>query len=60
MIYTLFIYHPAQQKYKLNIEYIENPINTDEMNKCFERAILQNPEMYGWEYKKFKKLSGKP
>ena len=30
----------------------------DEMNKHFERAIRINPEMYGWEYKKFRKLPG--
>lgn len=59
-LYFVYLTPGTTKKYKLNIEYIANPINTDEMNKCFERAILQNPEMYGWEYKKFKKLSGKP
>ena len=51
-LYFVYLSPGTTKKYKLNIEYIENPINTDEMNKCFERAILQNPEMYGWEYKK--------
>ena len=33
-------------------------MSVDQMNKYFEKAIIQSPELYGWEYKKFRKLSG--
>tara|TARA_E500000075_G_scaffold26244_1_gene22949 strand:+ start:7010 stop:7822 length:813 start_codon:yes stop_codon:yes gene_type:complete len=57
-LYFAYFSKGTQKKYKLNIESVENFISTDEMNKYFERAIRINPEMYGWEYKKFRKLPG--
>jgi len=55
-----FVYFTAgkSRKYKFNCEKIESPMTVDEMNKHFERAINKSPELYGWEYKKFRKLSG--
>jgi len=55
-----FVYFTAgkNKKYKFNCEKIPNPMSVDQMNKCFERAISKSPELYGWEYKKFRKLSG--
>ena len=35
---------------------IESPITTKQMNQHFEEAINSAPEIYGWEYKKFRKL----
>ena len=34
----------------------QSMITTAEMNGFFEEAILTAPELYGWEYKKFRKL----
>ena len=31
-------------------------MTTDAMNKYFEKAVKESPELYGWEYKKFRKL----
>ena len=31
-------------------------MTTDAMNEYFEKAIKESPELYGWEYKKFRKL----
>jgi len=55
-----FVYFTAgeDKKYRFNCEKINSPMSVDEMNKCFERAIKKSPELYGWEYKKFRKLSG--
>ena len=39
-------------------DFLERRPYLDEMNKCFERAINKSPELYGWEYKKFRKLRG--
>jgi lauroyl/myristoyl acyltransferase len=30
-----------------------------EMNQLFEHAIKESIPLYGWEYKKFRKLRGK-
>ena len=55
-----FVYFTAgeDKKYKFNCEKINSPMSVDQMNKYFEKAINQSPELYGWEYKKFRKLSG--
>jgi lauroyl/myristoyl acyltransferase len=44
-----------KNKYKLVCKKIKNKITTSEMNALFEEAILTAPELYSWEYKKFKK-----
>ena len=46
----------AGKKYSFKVKKIENQITTKEMNRHFEEAILGAPEIYGWEYKKFRKL----
>ena len=46
------------KRYKFNYKTLDRPINVDDMNSLFETAIKECPELYGWEYKKFRKLSG--
>ena len=45
-----------KKKYKFNVIKIGKKLTTDAMNQYFERAIKETPELYGWEYKKFRKL----
>ena len=44
------------KKYKFNVIKIGKQLTTDTMNQYFEKAIKETPELYGWEYKKFRKL----
>ena len=46
------------KKYKLNCKKISQKINMLEMNQLFEHAIKESIPLYGWEYKKFRKLRG--
>ena len=46
------------KRYKFNYKMLDESITVDEMNYLFENAIRECPELYGWEYKKFRKLSG--
>ena len=57
-LHFVFLTHGKNKKYKLNLETIDRPISTDEMNVFFEKAISKAPDLYGWEYKKFRKLQG--
>ena len=54
-LHFIYLTKGKQKKYKLVCKKIKNNINTKEMNKLFEEAILTAPELYYWEYKKFKK-----
>ena len=51
---------PGLRPFYLTHEFIskkiESPITTKQMNQHFEEAINSAPEIYGWEYKKFRKL----
>ena len=55
-IYFVFFSKGLQKKYKLNVINIGKQLTTNDMNKYFERAINESPDLYGWEYKKFRKL----
>ena len=57
-LHFVFLTRGKNKKYKFNLETINRPISTDEMNIFFEKAISKAPELYGWEYKKFRKLMG--
>ena len=57
-LYFIYFTHGKHKKYKLNCEKIPKKINMLEMNKLFERAIKESISLYGWEYKKFRKLKG--
>ena len=57
-LYFVYLTRGNKKKYKFNLETINRPISTDEMNTFFEKAISKAPELYGWEYKKFRKLQG--
>ena len=46
------------KKYRLNCKKISQKINMLEMNQLFEHAIKESVSLYGWEYKKFRKLRG--
>ena len=56
----MFVYFTlgGTKRYKFNYKMLDEPITVDEMNNLFENAIRECPELYGWEYKKFRKLSG--
>ena len=51
----IYLTKGKKNKYKLVCKKIKNKITTREMNALFEEAILTAPELYSWEYKKFKK-----
>ena len=55
-IYFVYFSKGFQKKYKFNVIKIGKQLTTDTMNKYFEKAIKETPELYGWEYKKFRKL----
>ena len=57
-LYFVYFTQGVEKKYKFNLEKIDKHITTHEMNKYFEKAIQKAPELYGWEYKKFRKLEG--
>ncbi len=57
-LYFVYLKKGTIKKYKLNTVHIKEPITTNRMNKYFEDAIKEDPNLYGWEYKKFRKLSG--
>ncbi|MBL6819986.1 MAG: hypothetical protein ISQ61_01920 [SAR86 cluster bacterium] len=57
-LHFVYLTHGNNKKYKFNLETINRPISTDEMNNFFEKAITEAPDLYGWEYKKFRKLQG--
>ena len=54
-LYFVFLTKGQKNKYKFVCKKIKNKITTSEMNGFFEEAILTAPELYSWEYKKFKK-----
>ena len=54
-LHFIYLTKGKKNKYKLVCKKIGNKITTLEMNKLFEEAILTAPELYYWEYKKFKK-----
>jgi KDO2-lipid IV(A) lauroyltransferase len=55
-IYFVYFSKGLQRKYKLNVINIGKQLTTDAMNQYFEQAINESPDLYGWEYKKFRKL----
>jgi len=55
-LHLIYLTKGNQKKYKVVCKKIKKQINTAEMNKFFEEAVLTAPELYGWEYKKFRKL----
>ena len=55
-LYFIYLTKGKQRKYKAVCKQITKQITTAEMNGFFEEAILTAPELYGWEYKKFRKL----
>ena len=55
-LYFIYLTKGKQRKYKVVCKQITKQITTAEMNGFFEEAILTAPELYGWEYKKFRKL----
>ena len=55
-IYFVYFSKGLQKKYKFNVINIGKQMTTDAMNEYFEKAIKESPELYGWEYKKFRKL----
>ena len=55
-LYVVYLTKGKEKKYSFKVKKIENQITTKEMNRHFEEAILGAPEIYGWEYKKFRKL----
>jgi KDO2-lipid IV(A) lauroyltransferase len=55
-IYFVYFSKGLQKKYKFNVIKIGKQLTTDAMNQYFEKAIKETPELYGWEYKKFRKL----
>lgn len=55
-LYFIYLTKGEQKKYKVVCKRIKNKITTAEMNKYFEEAISTAPELYYWEYKKFRKL----
>ena len=54
-LHFIYLTKGKKNKYKLVCKKIENKITIPKMNKLFEEAILEAPELYYWEYKKFKK-----
>ena len=54
-LHFIYLTKGKKNKYKLVCKKIKNKITTSEMNALFEEAILTAPELYSWEYKKFKK-----
>jgi len=54
-LHFIYLTKGKKNKYKLVSKKIKNKITTLEMNALFEEAILTAPELYSWEYKKFKK-----
>ena len=50
--YELFV----KKKYKFNVINIGKQMTTDAMTDYFEKAIKESPELYGWEYKKFRRI----
>ena len=55
-IYFVYFSKGLQKKYKFNVINIGKQMTTDAMNEYFEKAVKESPELYGWEYKKFRKL----
>ena len=55
-IYFVYFTKGLQKKYKFNAINIGKQLTIDAMNQYFEKAIKESPELYGWEYKKFRKL----
>ena len=58
-LYFIYFTKGENKKYKLNCKKISQKINMLEMNQLFEHAIKESIPLYGWEYKKFRKLRGK-
>ena len=58
-LYFVYFTKGKNKKYKLNCKKISQKINMLEMNQLFEHAIKESIPLYGWEYKKFRKLRGK-
>ncbi len=57
-LYFIYFTKGENKKYKLNCKKISQKINMLEMNQLFEHAIKKSTSLYGWEYKKFRKLRG--
>ena len=57
-LYFIYFTKGENKKYKLNCKKISKKINMLEMNQLFEHAIKESISLYGWEYKKFRKLRG--
>ena len=57
-LFFIYLSKGKSKKYKIVLEKISSPLTTAQMNRYFERAIKEAPELYGWEYKKFRKLRG--
>tara|TARA_B100000287_G_scaffold28813_2_gene27132 strand:- start:828 stop:1643 length:816 start_codon:yes stop_codon:yes gene_type:complete len=57
-LYFVYFSKGTNRKYKFNCKKVESPMSVDKMNEYFEHAIMESPELYGWEYKKFRKLRG--
>ena len=55
-LYFVYLTKGKTNKYEFISKKIESPITTKQMNQHFEEAINSAPEIYGWEYKKFRKL----
>ena len=57
-LYFIYFTKGENKKYRLNCKKISQKINMLEMNQLFEHAIKESVSLYGWEYKKFRKLRG--
>jgi len=55
-LYFVYLTKGKKNKYQFISKKIDKPITTKQMNQYFEEAINSAPEIYGWEYKKFRKL----
>jgi len=55
-LYFVYLTKGKTKKYQFKLKKLDSPITTKEMNGFFEEAIRSAPELYGWEYKKFRKL----
>ena len=55
-LYFVYLTKGKKNKYEFISKKIDEPITTKQMNEHFEEAINSAPEIYGWEYKKFRKL----
>ena len=55
-LFLIYLTKGKHKKYRVVCKKVQDQINTAEMNKFFEEAILTAPELYSWEYKKFRKL----